>query len=61
MYFAFKALLFQMCVASTVAIMSQKAMTGCLLIGLRRVFLQVNRFVICQTATWHNEQTNVTE
>jgi len=60
MYFAFKALLFQMRVASTIAIMSQKAMTGCLLIGVRRVF-QVNRFVICQTATWHNEQTNVTE
>jgi len=40
------ASLFQMRVASMVAIMYQKAMTGCLLIALRRVFLRVNRFVI---------------
>jgi len=50
MYFAFKrivlssALLFQMHVASMVAIMYHKAMTGCL--ALHRVFLRVNRFVI---------------
>jgi len=47
MYFAFKqivlqnASLFQMLLASTVAIMYQKAMKGCLLIALR-----VNRFVV---------------
>jgi len=29
-----------------VAIMKQKAMTGCLLLALRRVLLRVNRFVI---------------
>jgi len=40
------ASLFQMRDASMVAIMYQKAMTGCLLIALRRVFLRVNRFVI---------------
>jgi len=32
--------------SSTVAVMYQKAMTGCLLIALCRVFLQLNRFVI---------------
>jgi len=48
-YLAFKrivlssASLFQMRVASTVTMMYQKAMTG---LALRRVFLQVHRFVI---------------
>jgi len=51
MYFAFKrivlssALLFQMHVASMVAIMY-----------LHRVFLRVNRFVILNKQIWHNEQ-----
>ena len=52
LYFALKrivlssASLFQMRVASTVAAMYQKAMTGCLIIALHRVFLRVNWFVI---------------
>jgi len=45
MYFAFKRI-FQMRIATTVAVMYHKAMTGCLLIALCRVFLWVNRFVI---------------
>jgi len=55
MDFAFKrivlcsASLFQMCFASTVTIMYQKAVTG---LALCQVFLQVNRFVISKkTAT----------
>ncbi len=52
MYFASKRIvlssvsLFQMRVATTVAIMYQKAMTVFLLIALRLVFLRVSRFVI---------------
>jgi len=47
--------------ASTVAIMHQKAMPGCLLIALHQGFLLGEQvWYFKQSATFHNKQTNVT-
>ena len=50
------ASLFQMRVASTVAVMYQKAMTGCLIIALPSFSSGEQVCYLKQTETWNNEK-----